>query len=231
MLFGHDTMSRLPDPLLIGDWLADPRDDSLTRGSERVKVEPRTMRLLMRLALTPGVVVSQEELLESVWTGVVVSPASVYQSMSQLRKVLGDTDDPPRYIETVARKGYRLIATVGSDRTTRLWDARTGLELRNLTPPAYHVAFSPDGKRLAGAVRGGIQLWDSGSGRPVGGPGRRGHGALRGDPAEGHPARPPGRAGHAGRVRRPPVPVLHAVLDRGDADGHPRLRAHRQDRL
>jgi len=112
VLFGHDTMSRLPDPLLIGDWLADPRDDSLTRGGERVKVEPRTMRLLMRLALTPGAVVSQDELLESVWSGVVVGPASVYQSMSQLRKVLGDTDDPPRYIETVARKGYRLIARV-----------------------------------------------------------------------------------------------------------------------
>jgi TolB-like protein/DNA-binding winged helix-turn-helix (wHTH) protein/tetratricopeptide (TPR) repeat protein len=112
VLFGHDTMSRLPDPLLIGDWLADPRDDSLSRGSERVKVEPRTMRLLMRLALTPGEVVSQDELLESVWSGVVVGPASVYQSMSQLRKVLGDTDDPPRYIETVARKGYRLVAKV-----------------------------------------------------------------------------------------------------------------------
>src|SRR5688572_23773135 len=102
------------EPVLIGDWLVDPRDDSLARGAERVKLEPRTMRLLMRLAQTPGAVVSQEELLESVWTGVVVGTASVYQSMSQLRKVLGDTDDPPRYIETVARKGYRLVAKVSA---------------------------------------------------------------------------------------------------------------------
>jgi TolB-like protein/DNA-binding winged helix-turn-helix (wHTH) protein/tetratricopeptide (TPR) repeat protein len=100
------------EPLQIGEWLVDPRDDSLTRGAERVKIEPRTMRLLVRLAQSPGVVVSQEELLESVWAGVVVGTASVYQSMSQLRKVLGDGDDPPRYIETVARKGYRLIASV-----------------------------------------------------------------------------------------------------------------------
>src|SRR6187455_1969190 len=105
------------DPVQIGDWLVDPRDDSLKRGSERVKLEPRTMRLLMRLAQNPGTVVSQDELLESVWTGVVVGPASVYQSMSQLRKLLGDTDDPPRYIETVARKGYRLVAGVGSPPT------------------------------------------------------------------------------------------------------------------
>jgi TolB-like protein/DNA-binding winged helix-turn-helix (wHTH) protein/tetratricopeptide (TPR) repeat protein len=100
------------EPVKIGDWLADPRDDSLTRGSEKVKIEPRTMRLLMRLARTPGAVVSQDELLESVWTGVVVGTASIYQSMSQLRKVLGDNEDPPRYIETVARKGYRLVAAV-----------------------------------------------------------------------------------------------------------------------
>jgi len=112
VLFGFELMPTVIDPVQIGDWVADPRDDSLARGVERVKLEPRTMRLLMRLAQTPGAVVSQEELLESVWTGVVVGTASVYQSMSQLRKVLGDTDDPPRYIETVARKGYRLIAPV-----------------------------------------------------------------------------------------------------------------------
>ena len=100
------------EPVKIGDWLADPRDDSLTRGTEKVKIEPRTMRLLMRLAQTPGAVVSQDQLLESVWTGVVVGTASIYQSMSQLRKVLGDNEDPPRYIETVARKGYRLVAPV-----------------------------------------------------------------------------------------------------------------------
>lgn len=102
------------EPLQIGDWLVDPRDDSLTRGSERVKLEPRTMRLLMRLAQTPGTVISQDELMESVWSGVVVGTASIYQSASQLRKVLGDSDDPPRYIETVARKGYRLVAPVAA---------------------------------------------------------------------------------------------------------------------
>ncbi|HET7812013.1 MAG TPA: winged helix-turn-helix domain-containing protein [Steroidobacteraceae bacterium] len=100
------------DPLQIGDWLVDPRDDSLTRGAERIKLEPRTMRLLMTLAQAPGAVVSQDQLLETVWAGVVVGPASVYQSVSQLRKVMGDTDDPPRYIATVARKGYRLVAPV-----------------------------------------------------------------------------------------------------------------------
>ena len=114
MLPVPESMPPANEPVLIGDWLVDPRDDSIARGTERVKLEPRTMRLLMRLAQSPGQVVSQDELLESVWSGVVVGTASVYQSMSQLRKVFGDTDDPPRYIETVARKGYRLLAKVSA---------------------------------------------------------------------------------------------------------------------
>lgn len=98
--------------LQIGEWVADPSDDTLTRGSESLKLEPRMMRLLMCLAESPGTVVTQEQLLNEVWSGVVVGSASVYQSISQLRKVLGDTGAAPSYIETVARKGYRLIAPV-----------------------------------------------------------------------------------------------------------------------
>src|SRR4029077_21108645 len=45
-------------------------------------------------------------------TGVVVGPASVYEAVSQLRKLLGDENPIPTYIVTVRRKGYRLIATV-----------------------------------------------------------------------------------------------------------------------
>jgi len=145
-----DILASMPatnnEPLQIGDWLVDPRDDSLTRGADRVKIEPRTMRLLMRLAKTPGAVVSQEELLESVWTGVVVGTASIYQSMSQLRKVLGDSDDPPRYIETVARKGYRLIARVSSPAAVQ---AAAG------TTPAFLAGTPADGNDPQLAERDG----------------------------------------------------------------------------
>jgi len=101
-----------PNAMRIGEWIADPDDDSLTRGAESARIEPRMMRLLVRLARAPGEVVSQDALLDDVWQGVVVSPASVYQNVSQLRKALGDTETPPSYIETVARKGYRLVAPV-----------------------------------------------------------------------------------------------------------------------
>jgi transcriptional activator of cad operon len=96
----------------IGEWFADPKYGTLTRDSGSVKIEPRMMRLLLCLAESAGEVVSQEQLHTEVWAGVIVGPASVYQSVSQLRKVLGDTSTPASYIETVARKGYRLVAPV-----------------------------------------------------------------------------------------------------------------------
>jgi TolB-like protein/DNA-binding winged helix-turn-helix (wHTH) protein/Tfp pilus assembly protein PilF len=70
------------------------------------------MRLLLCLANSSGAVVSVDRLLTEVWPGVVVGSASVYQAVSQLRKLLGDVDPNPTYVATVPRKGYRLVAPV-----------------------------------------------------------------------------------------------------------------------
>jgi transcriptional activator of cad operon len=98
--------------LQIGEWIVNPSLDSISKGTETQKLEPRTMRLLLCLADSAGEVVSVDRLLNEVWTGVVVGSASVYQAVSQLRKLLGDVDPEPTYIVNVPRKGYRLIASV-----------------------------------------------------------------------------------------------------------------------
>jgi TolB-like protein/DNA-binding winged helix-turn-helix (wHTH) protein len=100
------------DAVQIGEWLVDPALDIISRGTETHKLEPRMMRLLLHLANSAGAVVSVDRLLTEVWSGVVVGSASVYQAVSQLRKLLGDVDPNPTYIATVPRKGYRLIAQV-----------------------------------------------------------------------------------------------------------------------
>jgi len=105
-------MSDTEGLLKIGDWLADPVLDELRRGEQLVKLEPRKMRLLMALARRPQQLVTLEQLLSEVWADLVVTPSSVYQSISQLRGVLGDDASQPRYIVTVPRKGYRLVAPV-----------------------------------------------------------------------------------------------------------------------
>lgn len=96
----------------VGEWLVDPAVDELRRGGEVVKLEPRVMRLLVHLAEREGQTVSAEQLLDAVWSGVVVSPQSVYTSIAQLRRALEGGDDEPRYVVTVPRRGYRLVAPV-----------------------------------------------------------------------------------------------------------------------
>ncbi len=75
-------------------------------------MEARTMRLLLYLADRAGEVVSIDELLKEVWSGVIVTSDSVYQAVASLRRVLGDDPKQPTYIVTVPRRGYRMIASV-----------------------------------------------------------------------------------------------------------------------
>ena len=70
------------------------------------------MDTLVFLAARPGQVVSAAELMAGVWTGRVVEEAAVYQTVAKLRRALGDDPHAPRFIETIPKKGYRLIATV-----------------------------------------------------------------------------------------------------------------------
>jgi TolB-like protein/DNA-binding winged helix-turn-helix (wHTH) protein len=79
---------------------------------ETVRLEARTMRLLMCLAERAGQIVSIEELLDEAWAGVIVSPDSVYQGIATLRRHLADDPKEPSYIATVPRLGYRMVARV-----------------------------------------------------------------------------------------------------------------------
>src|SRR5689334_3943250 len=102
-----------PAKLRIGDWQVDPAAGQISRGGEVVRVEARTLRLLLELAEHPGQTVSLDQLLDRVWAGVIVTPDSVYQAVAALRRMLGDDPKRPRYIATVPRLGYRLVAPVG----------------------------------------------------------------------------------------------------------------------
>lgn len=99
-------------PLRIGNWTLDPVTGEMTDGGKQLRLEDRTLRLLLCLAEQPGDVLSAEQLLARVWPDVVVSPDSVYQAVTALRRQLGDDSKRPTYIATVPRRGYRLIAAV-----------------------------------------------------------------------------------------------------------------------
>ena len=99
-------------PLRIGTWYVNPTSSQISRDGETVRLEARTMRLLLCLADHAGEVVSIDELLEQVWSGVIVTQDSVYQAIASLRRQLGDDPKEPTYIATVPRLGYRMVAPV-----------------------------------------------------------------------------------------------------------------------
>lgn len=98
--------------MTIGRWRADSNTDTLTLDERTVKLEPRTMRLLMALAEQPGEVCPSEALLDAVWPGVVVTGHSLYQAIGELRSALKADTLTGEFIATVPRKGYRLVAPV-----------------------------------------------------------------------------------------------------------------------
>jgi transcriptional activator of cad operon len=98
--------------LRIGDWCVDRSSGHISRSGKTVCLEERSMRLLLCLAERSGEVVSIEELLNQVWPEVTVTQDSVYQSVTTLRRVLGDDPKQPAYIATVPRLGYRMVAQV-----------------------------------------------------------------------------------------------------------------------
>lgn len=98
--------------LRIGEWCVDPNKGEISRLGQIIRVEARTMRLMVRLAEHSGEVVSIDELLDHVWSGVIVTPDSVYQTVASLRRLLGDDSKRPIYIATVPRMGYRMVAAV-----------------------------------------------------------------------------------------------------------------------
>jgi transcriptional activator of cad operon len=99
-------------PLQVGAWHVDPVLGQIARDGEVVRLQSRTMGILLCLARHAGEVVSIDHLLTEVWSGVIVTQDSVYQAVASLRQALGDDPKNPTYIATVPRLGYKMLATV-----------------------------------------------------------------------------------------------------------------------
>lgn len=102
----------------VGSWDVNLRSGWLRprRGFMRRRIYPdgRLMAVLETLMANPGRLISTEQILAAAWSDRVVTRDSVSTAIYQLRQLLGDDSAAPAYIRTETRRGYRLIATVGS---------------------------------------------------------------------------------------------------------------------
>ncbi|MGQ0751398.1 MAG: winged helix-turn-helix domain-containing protein [Betaproteobacteria bacterium] len=96
----------------IGEWSVRPAANELGRNGDTLRLEPKVMEVLMLLAEHAGEVVSREALLSAIWQNTMVGDDALTQAVIKLRKSLQDTARASRYIETISKRGYRLIAPV-----------------------------------------------------------------------------------------------------------------------
>ena len=172
----------------IDDWLVQPELNALTRDGKTVHLEPKVMQVLVHLALHPGKVMSKEELIAAVWPDTFVSEQALTRCISVLRREMQDDTHTPRYIQTISKGGYRLVAEVRQVEVAAAPAVETGVV--EATPPreipqdvsVHQVVSAPEDAReplhgralrplgrlstIAGAVAvivavAGIWLWRS----------------------------------------------------------------------
>ena len=108
--------------IFINDFRLARNESRLYCGEQAVELQPKCTELLVALAARPGEVISKETLLEQVWRGRVVGDDVLTTSIRKLRIALNDDAKNPQYIETINKKGYRLIARVGQPEAKASFD-------------------------------------------------------------------------------------------------------------
>ena len=134
---------RTDKPFMIGEWKVEPDLDRIVRGTERRALRPQVMSLLVYLAARGGSVAKSEKLLQDLWPNKIVTDATLYNCIAELRRLLDDGRGNRRYVETVHKKGYRLREPV-----TTLADSGERTEQKSTGNPEAEKALLLGNQRL-----------------------------------------------------------------------------------
>ncbi len=156
----------MQDAFMIADWHVVPATGQIYKDKTEHRLEPKTMAVLIYLAEHAGEAVTRLELEKAVWQGSIVTYEALTVTINKIRAALGDDSRKPRFIETLSKRGYRLIAPVTlndtntEDRRTSITDRITLSRLlpvvlviivaiilffhqNNTTPDANHNGHQP----------------------------------------------------------------------------------------
>src|ERR1700683_4719341 len=122
----------------FGEFELFPTQGALWRGGVRVPLMPKPLATLLVLVERAGETVSKDELLAQVWKGVAVEENNLTQSISTLRKALGEKRGENRYIVTDPGYGYRFVAPV-----SRIVEAPAAAPIPTVPEPASLIPASP----------------------------------------------------------------------------------------
>jgi TolB-like protein/DNA-binding winged helix-turn-helix (wHTH) protein/Tfp pilus assembly protein PilF len=142
-------MRQANDPsgrLRFGVFEVDLRAGELTKRGLRIRLQEQPFQVLRMLLEKPGELVTREELREKIWGQTIVDfDHGLNKAINKIREALGDSAENPRFVETVARRGYRFLADVTPIDTAA--DRQPGPETDGLVPP-------PDSQRVELAAVG-----------------------------------------------------------------------------
>ncbi len=130
-----------PATFRLGKWRLDLSTGHLESGTEQVHLEPRLTRILELLIAGNGELVSRTTLFDGVWPNQEISDQTLDSGISRLRNKLGDDPKAPTYIQTVPKRGYRLLQVAVID---------NGLPNQDLGPMPIGPS-APDPPRPVGA--------------------------------------------------------------------------------
>lgn len=114
----------------IENWVIKPAMNTIYWGDTAIRVEPKTMDVLVYMLDHPGETVTREEFFRVIWKDSFVTENTLNQIISKLRKIFNDEAVQPRVIETVSKKGYRIIAPVAKKTDDEVSESRRSKTIR-----------------------------------------------------------------------------------------------------
>ena len=125
----------------VGGWIVEPDLNRISMGDAAVSVEPKVLNVLVCMAGRPGEVFTKEEILREVWPDTHVTEEVLSYSISALRKALSDDAREPHIIQTIPRRGYRLIAQVKDAPASPSLPSVAVLAFSDMSPGRDHEYF------------------------------------------------------------------------------------------
>src|SRR5690242_9913556 len=101
----------------FGPFRLDTVNQCLWRAEARMPLTPKAFDVLRYLVERADRLVTQEEILEALWSETYINPEGIRKYILEIRKVLGDQRRPPLFIETLPKRGYQFIARVADEQT------------------------------------------------------------------------------------------------------------------
>src|SRR5438093_2809361 len=148
----------ISEVLQFGLFELDMQQAELRKRGVRIKLQEQPLKVLHLLLQNCGEIVTREQLRTNIWPAntFVEFDHGLYSAMARLRETLGDSSESPRFIETVARRGYRFIAPVTSPGIVEAPVSEPPAIKRQ--PRSRRIVLSVLGGLLAGALLLGVAL-------------------------------------------------------------------------